>query len=184
MNLGTLLAAGKSVALGRNGDSPFHADRNVYLPKFVSPKNPFVAVATKTVEPVVKQMAPVPVKKEIVIPVPAQRALATPFAKPVERPPLPGSHGMARKLTWVNKLNPFGGGHAPSQAVAKGDKVATQTEMSLDTVKVLRNDLTDVDVEVVPLKSRPPGEAAVSALGQAKKPWEFIGERLFKMETT
>ena len=70
-----------------------------------------------------------------------------------------------------------------ASASAQSSKVATQTELSLDTVKVLRNDLSDVDVEVVPLKSRSPGEGGAS-LAPPKKPWEFLGERLFKAETT
>jgi hypothetical protein len=57
---------------------------------------------------------------------------------------------------------------------------ATQTELSLDSVKVVHNDLSDVDVEVVPIKSR----AGVPELPVPKKSWEFVGERLFGVEAT
>jgi hypothetical protein len=55
-----------------------------------------------------------------------------------------------------------------------------QAELSLDTVKVVHNDLTDVDVEIVPMKSR-----SVAAESQApKKSWEFLGERLLRIEAS
>ena len=54
-----------------------------------------------------------------------------------------------------------------------------QAELSLDTVKVVHNDLSDADVEVVPIKSRP-AASEVSALSPAKKSWEIFGERLMR----
>jgi hypothetical protein len=68
-----------------------------------------------------------------------------------------------------------------TENTAKGHKgTPTQTELSLDTVKVVHNDLSDVDVEVVPIKSR----AGVPDLPAPKKSWEFVGERLFGVEAT
>lgn len=65
--------------------------------------------------------------------------------------------------------------------MAKGQRVTpTQTELSLDSVKVVHNDLSDVDVEIVPIKSR----ASTSELPAPKKSWEFVGERLFGVEAT
>lgn len=55
-----------------------------------------------------------------------------------------------------------------------------QTELSLDSVKVVHNDLSDVDVEVVPIKSR----TGAAELPAPKKAWEFVGERLFGVEAT
>jgi hypothetical protein len=73
-------------------------------------------------------------------------------------------------------------GKAPrSENMAKGHKAtATQTELSLDSVKVVHNDLSDVDVEVVPIKSR----TSVPELPAPKNSWEFVGERLFGVEAT
>jgi len=209
MKLGTLLAAGKSVVLGRNGESPFHTDKRCYLPKFESGKSPVGPGEKKTGEP-----AKPPTGHE-----PAQRQGADAFSPDLARKseregclaaqssatgvrllsPLrshsdgrgegqgevraPSSDVPARrKPAWVAKLNPFSSA-SKSAATAKDGKVPTQTELSLDTVKVLRNDLTDVDVEVVPLKSRP-AVAAAADVAPARKPWEYLGERLFKMETT
>lgn len=87
---------------------------------------------------------------------------------------------MVRRPAWVSHLNPFGGGQAPS---ASQGKPVTQAELSLDTVKVLRNDLSDVDVEVVPLKSRSGGAVGPGEVSP-QKPWSFFAERLFKAEPT
>ena len=70
---------------------------------------------------------------------------------------------------------------APSEANAKGQKPApTQAELSLDSVRVVHNDLSDVDVEVVPIKSR----ASAPKEKPAKKPLDILGERLFGVEPT
>ena len=84
----------------------------------------------------------------------------------------------ARATTWVSKLNPaaiFRG--APSYA----GKIATavQVELSLEKVKVVHNDLTDADVEIVPMKSRPAREPAAD-LPPAKKSWSNLGGRIMK----
>jgi hypothetical protein len=95
----------------------------------------------------------------------------------------------AARVPQLSKFNPFSilrgalpGGKAKDLAkAAKGQKgTPTQTELSLDTVRVIHNDLSDVDVEVVPIKSRP----TVPELPAPKKSWEFVGERLFGVEAT
>jgi len=47
-------------------------------------------------------------------------------------------------------------------------------------VKVLHNDLSDVDVEIVPMKSR----SGPAELQPPKKSWEFLGERLLRIEAS
>jgi hypothetical protein len=54
-----------------------------------------------------------------------------------------------------------------------------QSELSLDSVKVVHNDLSDADVEVVPIKSRPASEPVVPDLPPPTQPWEFLAERMF-----
>ena len=74
-----------------------------------------------------------------------------------------------------------GGKAKDSAKMVKGQKgTPMQAELSLDTVRVVHNDLSDVDVEVVPIKSR----SAVPELPAPKKSWEFVGERLFGVEAT
>jgi hypothetical protein len=55
-----------------------------------------------------------------------------------------------------------------------------QAELSLEKVKVVHNDLTDAEVEVVPIKSRP----AVPVVPSSEKSWEVLGERFFGTNPT
>jgi len=150
MNLGKLLFAGKSVVNGCETVS-YRENKQVVLPKFVSAKNPF---APSKMPP---ETAP---------------TLAT-----AQR--LPPISGTSKSLAaWTNKLNPVSlwAGAAPAEQKALA---AVQAELSLDTVKVIHNDLSDADVEVVPIKSRP-AASETSALSPAKKSWEILGERLLR----
>jgi len=82
----------------------------------------------------------------------------------------------------MSRLNPFAAGSAFPAARGKNGKIPVQAELSLDAVKVLRNDLSDVDVEVVPLKSRPPDDGCAPGPGPVKSTWGLLGERLLKMK--
>ncbi len=159
MKLGKLLFAGNSVVNGCETIS-YRQNKQVALPKFVSPKNPFVP-SKKPAE-----TASAPVQREV-----APELAATPKAAPIS--------GSAKSLAaWTSKLNPASlwNGSAPAE-----QKVlpAVQAELSLDSVKVVHNDLSDADVEVVPIKSRP-AAAEVPDLSPAKKSWEILGERLLR----
>lgn len=160
MKLGKLLFAGKSVVNGSETIS-YRQNKQVALPKFVSPKNPFAPSKTPA-EP-----AAVPAKTEETAP-----ALAA-------APKTPAISGASKSLAaWTTKLNPASlwSGQAPAQPKTLP---AVQTELSLDSVKVVHNDLSDADVEVVPIKSRPAAPEA-PALAPAKKSWEILGERLLR----
>ena len=54
-----------------------------------------------------------------------------------------------------------------------------QSELSLDSVKVMHNDLSDADVEVVPIKSRTADGTGVPGLPPPTQSWEFLAERMF-----
>ena len=138
MKLAKLLGAGKSF-FGGKGSVSYREDKRVYLPKFGTAKNPF---APKPVEQgggetvvLGKISAPVAVK----VAAKTQKIYYTPSA------PKP-----TRAIGWADKLNPF---RAPQPAVEPIPN-AVQSELSLDAVKVLHNDLSDAEVEVVPVKSR------------------------------
>ena len=159
MRLGKLLFAGNSVVNGCATVS-YRENKQMALPKFVSPKNPFAPSKTPA------EATPVPAKKETA-PVPASTQKMPPIS------------GMSKSLaSWTNKLNPASlwGGSPPAEPKALP---AVQAELSLDTVKVVHNDLSDADVEVVPIKSRP-AASEVPALSPAKKPWAILSERLLK----
>ena len=137
MNLGKLLGAGKSFFSGKVSVA-YRKDKRVYLPRFNAAKNPFAPKSAEAeqgelVEPK-KVSAPAPVK----VATKTQKIYYAPSApKPV------------RAIGWADKLNPF---RAPLVAAPVMNEM--QPEFSLDTVKVLHNDLSDADVEIVPVKSR------------------------------
>jgi hypothetical protein len=127
------------------------------------------------------QLLPVPV-------VPAEPTVAASRdSKPAE--PSPVVDG------WLKKINPmvWFGSHKPAgpkPALPCSDKLAgpVQGELSLDNIKVMRNDLSETDVEIVPAKSHPakvaaPAQASVAAMAIPELPpatnaWEYLGERM------
>jgi len=153
MNLGKLLSAGKSF-FGANGMIAYRENKRVYLPKFNSEKNPFTP---KAVEPAVAPES----KMAAMIAAKTQKIATVPMPKPV------------RATNWAEKLNPF---RAP-QPVAPPIVNAVQPELSLDAVKVLHNDLSDADVEVVPVKSR---SVAPVMTPTSSVPMEFLDEHILK----
>jgi hypothetical protein len=167
MNLGKLLGAGKSIMSGEK-PAAYREDKRFYLPQFVSPKNPFVGPASPP-EP-----SKVPAPESIG---PARKL--TPLPVKTEKIPAVMAPGAtARATTWVSKLNPaalFGG----TPATVNKKMTPVQVELSLEKVKVVHNDLTDADVEVVPMKSRPARELPTPQT--AKKSWADLGERIMKV---
>ena len=165
MNLGKLLVAGKSVINGC-AEVSYRANRHVYLPKFGLAQNPFKSPdEAEPAEPVAETIA-APIKKA-----------ATPVAAKTQKiPPWPARP--ARATSWASKLNPISiwRGSAPE---APSAPCPVQSELSLDSVKVVHNDLSDADVEVVPIKSRTADKTAVPVLPPPEKSWEYLAERMF-----
>ena len=159
MNLGKLLAAGKSIVNG-NGAIEYRESKQALLPKFNSPKNPFVHSSKPPLEagvaPNKKAAAPAPVKPQPMAPVPAAPKSFT---------------------GWTSRLNPVSAWRSSKAEPVNPPRPEIQAELSLDAVKVVHNDLSDADVEVVPIKSRP---MPAPDLPPARKPWEILGERLMK----
>jgi len=191
MKLGTLLAAGKSLALRHRGQSPYRTDKQIYLPKFGSPKNPFVSANQPGGAIPSEEAAAAPVKTPITVVAAKTQKLPTFFPAPraannlsgaIEKRAVPVQRPR-QSLRWMNRLNPFASGSSFPSARAGNTKNPVQAELSLDAVKVLRNDLSDVDVEVVPLKSRPAGDAEEPGAGPAKKSWAVLSGRFLKMKT-
>jgi hypothetical protein len=187
MKLGKLLAAGKSIMNGR-GDVSYRASKQVYLPKFGSAKNPFknettaaspegAVVLSSAVEP---SPAPRPTRAENL-----ETAASMPMNQVAviaqELPPLPAM-SEKKSANWAGKFNPAAiFRRMPGKGELDGQKItATQTELSLDSVKVVHNDLSDADVQVVPMKSR----SAPQETPPPKTSWEVLGEQLFGVKTT
>ncbi len=165
MNLGKLLIAGKSIINGR-ADVSYRANKHVYLPKFGLAQNPFKSPSEA--EPAR------PEAEAIVAPMP--KAVAPVAAKTQKLPAL--APKPARTAGWTSKLNPISMLRGPAPA-APSTPAPVQSELSLDSVKVVQNDLSDADVEVVPIKSRTASEATVPDLPPPTRPWEFLAERMF-----
>jgi len=160
MNLAKLLAAGKSIINGRQAVS-YRANKNVYLPKFGSPRT------CENPAPAQSGAGPTSV----------QRAAAPVAAKTQKIPPWPPAPAPTRATTWTSKLNPISRWRE-SQAAPEEPRPAVQSELSLDSVKVVHNDLSDAEVEVVPIKSRA-AEPPMPALAPPERAWEFLAERMF-----
>jgi hypothetical protein len=169
MNLGKLLAAGKSIIGGRREIAYRICDR-AYLPKFISPKNPFTPPVKE--EPAPKVVAP-----------PDNKAMVSDETKTQKLPAFPVARH--RGAAWVRKLNPisFWRGSRP-QAPIKAER-PTQAELSLDRVKVMHNDLSDADVEIVPIKSRTAPEAGEPILPPANggDSWSRLSAKIFGVKT-
>jgi hypothetical protein len=165
MSLGKLLVAGKSIINGR-AEISYRSNRHVYLPKFGLAQNPFKpSSGTEPVKPAAETSTP-----------PIQKAITHVAAK-IEKLPALASKP-SRATSWVSKLNPISmlRGPAPAAQTVPGP---VQSELSLDSVKVVHNDLSDADVEVVPIKSRTASEPAVPVLPPPSQPWEYLAERMF-----
>ena len=168
MNLGKLLVAGRSIIDGR-AEVLYRTNKHVYLPKFGPTQNPFVVAAgTGAPEPGPAEL-PQPVKK-----------VAAPVAAKTQKLP-PWSPGPARSTSWASKLNPISIWRDAHPV--KNAPLPVQSELSLDSIKVVHNDLSDADVEVVPMKSRTADAAAVPELPPPTRSWEFLAERMFHATT-
>jgi hypothetical protein len=165
MNLAKLLAAGKSIVNGCEGIS-YRANKHVYLPKFGSIPNPFQPPARAEAA----KAGPVAAVT------PAGKAAAPVAAKTQKLPPWPP--GPARAASWAGSLNPVSLWRAAP--APENPRPPVQSELSLDAVKVVHNDLSDADVEVVPVKSRNVVPAPVPELPPPSRPWEFLAERMFR----
>lgn len=115
---------------------------------------------------------------------PAARPPAMPLSQSLIRSPSSATGGrlfhLAPLLSIFRAVLPSGKSRRADNATKGQRAMATQTELSLDAVKVVHNDLSDVDVEIVPMKSRSGGPE----LAAPRKSWEFVGERLFGVEAT
>jgi hypothetical protein len=89
--------------------------------------------------------------------------------------PAPQPAAKPARAAWTAKLNPF---RAP-EPVAPQLPAAVQPELSLDAVKVVHNDLSDADVDIVPVKSHA-APIAAPVLPPARHAWEFLGESVLK----
>ena len=158
------MVAGKSIKGGRR-EICYHISDRTYLPKFISPKNPFAPV--KVEPPANVAVAPI------------QKKLAADGTKTQKLPVL--SQTRRQEKTWFSKLNPISIWRQSASSAAQKNQHPLQAELSLDRVKVVHNDLSDADVEIVPIKSRPVPEAAEPVLmsAQGEDSWSRLSAKIF-----
>ena len=96
-----------------------------------------------------------------------------------------GAKAAARVLRLNSKLNPLFGWARPkggARALPRTDALV-QGELSLDRVKVVRNDLSDSDLEIVPAKKPSPAPVPAPELAatvsSSPRAWERMTSRLF-----
>ena len=208
MSLGKLLTTGKSLVGLNQANSRYHLQKGA-LPKFVSAKNPFAAKTPPPPAELEPQLPKLAADQAPVVETNNQtQRLSALGALIVDReasvvaskisPPAEKQKVAAPVDSWLKKINPmvwFGNRKEvlPRPVAPRFSKsyVPVQGELSLENIKVMRNDLSEADVEVVTAKARAPkvvtapaapqaGAAAMAIpeLPPATRAWEFIGEHL------
>jgi len=176
MSLGRLLSSGKTL-IGAHGEAHrFRVNKRVALPKFVSPNNPFASGAQQECAEARTTTAAMPTKAKV-------RATNAPAPPAALRKLSP-----VQALKWVGelgaKLNPLAMLRRRAWPVANAPAGVTppvQRELSLDTVRVLRNDLSDADAEAaVGSGTRPVRSSGVFAVtARAEVAMDRISSKLF-----
>jgi hypothetical protein len=159
----------------------YHLSRQGALPQFNVKDNPFRATARPALSrvPQAKQAAaptkPTPdtppvaiVQSETTEPKKSQPAILAPKtpAKAIEQKHKTPERNGGSEFK-LSQLWPWARTNRPRPTVARGSRSLVQGELTLDGVKVVRNDLTDTDLEIVqrvtnpaPAKAREPDETA------------------------
>lgn len=180
MSLGRLLAAGKSLVGGQEAVSRYRMREHFRLPKFVSPTNPFLSEATSKPSEANARVAAVAGPGPIP-PNPSPTSEVAP--KPTRR--VAGLGRAVRKLTdWTGWANPFSRRNQRAgpvrSAVSSVRDAAVQGELRLDAVRVVRNDLSDADLEVVakPNSAAPDSNADPMLVPSERAPKAAVWRRL------
>ena len=142
MSLLRLLSAGKSLVGSKDPNTRYEMGDPRAMPKFISAKNPFRSKEKKTAT---EQKAAMPKVPTVNCPEPAAEQNQSPSDGP-------------GKLRAGQKLKSFLGLFSVRRtkpAIPEFTRPAVQGELSLDAVRVVRNDLSDADLEIVPARCEP-----------------------------
>ena len=151
MSLGTLLAAGKSWA-GGEGAGRYRMRDGIRLPKFMAPQNPFKAEAEAEAESL-RPTAPVKTLREG-----TEGTDGTDGTKRAGAVSVGGfswlgyaEQRVRRAAAFCREQNPLARlGRPKLPGIPRFGKRPVQSEFSLEQVQVVRGDLTDADLEIVP----------------------------------
>ena len=201
MSLIRLLTTGRSLVNIPDGDSRYRVTSQRLLPHFGARPNPFSsgdkpeptptapctpAKHTPKDEPPPTRVATVSVAEQETAPK-SKREIQTALAKATLRvlvavlrrwtaALLDGCKAKLAALFARRRAK------AAKPAIPRFNKAPVQTELSLDRIRVLRNDLRDADLEVVPAKAAaPPATAAQPAVDKpavAETAWGRLTERI------
>jgi hypothetical protein len=152
MILAQLLAAGRSLILGEDRENRYKLPRHQWLPTFGAGRNPFNPEAKAKPRPTPTlpiQAAAMPAAMPETVPVSRPTPVPKSYPEPVPAPPVaPGC-----RPGWLSRLNPFalssGGVPALRGKTGRRNGGERQVELSLATVTVVRNDLSDGDEETL-----------------------------------
>jgi hypothetical protein len=161
MSLVRLLSSGRSLIGFKDEAGRYQMTNQRLLPKFGSVKNPFRAGCPpgqmRLTTPSVSENRAVPAVSQVASVEMPQSQAAMKFAESKRHIYL--SHVWRKLCGWSGRLQKGWGRLLPRQeknaarvALPQLVKPPIQSELSLERVRVLRNDLSDVDLEVVPVK--------------------------------
>ena len=191
MSLGRLLATGRSLVGARDGAGRYQVNKHVALPKFISPRNPFASSSKTEASPTSAEVSAKACGGKAGV----AAAKANAGAAGAKDFRIAGRARVARWISkWSQKINPLPRltkrhGSVKS-AVPRFAKTTVQPELSLDKVQVVRNDLSDVDFEVVPAKmpvavsSEPTALTSQERFEPAGGTWNRLTTRIFGVRQT
>jgi hypothetical protein len=196
MSLGRLLTSGKSLIGMQNTEGRYEMRPRNLLPKFGSEKNPFSTAKPEPLQAAATEKVRVETRVMVSVSMtPAEIAAARlketrrlpaiqsirPESEPASGLRVRARSAMERSAALIQKWNPWSAERRAVKAQAKPaiprfDKTPVQTELSLDRIKVIRNDLSEADVEVVPMKIsvQSPAKPVVSPAVPAAETAELI----------
>jgi hypothetical protein len=167
MSLGRLLTNGKSLVGLQDPTTRYEMRSKNLLPKFGSEKNPFTTARPESLKPVDVEK----IQVESHGAMSADENAAENLKRGPKLPEMvslkknsvkkPNFTGFSKAFDviggWVKKLNPLARlknrkPSEPKRAIQPFGKPAVQGELSLENIRVMRNDLSDADLEIVPVK--------------------------------
>jgi len=187
MSLGRLLAAGKSLVGGQERTGRYRVKKGVALPKFISPRNPFASAASPETN---SSPADASDKERRATPPVATAKLDAEITQKSVLQFSIRSRAVRWLGEWGRKFNPLP--RLPRQpgparlAISRNTNPPIQTELSLDQVKVVRNDLSDADLEVVPVKATRSSASSRSRekFALAGSTWDRLTMKIFGARPT
>jgi hypothetical protein len=164
MSLVRLLRSGKTLVGLEDTPNSYRVTRQRLLPQFGPARNPFTSKVKSSDGPAQR---------------PSPRDAGAEGDGGTRRAMPNSSRVAARLMAWRAKLSGWFGtarGKVLKPAIPRFPKPPVQGELSLDRVRVVRNDLSDADLEIVPV--REPVTQSKPALAEGR--WGRVTNRIFR----